>query len=116
MIPTIFILPRNKGSVNRKDTKIMTDENKKFLARINAYAEDVLGEIDPQKTPVSMQLEKLKPIMEEIAAERNVSLEDIFILYMDLQSEASFASQKKLEDSLQDLNAGFDGSMPLLFR
>lgn len=96
--------------------KIMTDENKKFLARINAYAEDVLGEIDPQKTPVSMQLEKLKPIMEEIAAERNVPLEDIFILYMDLQSEASFTSQKKLEDSLQDLNDGFDGSMPLLFR
>ena len=89
---------------------------KKFLARINAYAEDVLGEIDPQKTPVSMQLEKLKPIMEEIAAERNVPLEDIFILYMDLQSEASFTSQKKLEDSLQDLNDGFDGSMPLLFR
>lgn len=96
--------------------KIMTDENKKFLARINAYAEDVLGEIDPQKTPVSMQLKKLKPIMEEIAAERNVPLEDIFILYMDLQSEASFTSQKKLEDSLQDLNDGFDGSMPLLFR
>ena len=94
----------------------MTDENKKFLARINAYAEDVLGEIDPQKTPVSMQLEKLKPIMEEIAAERNVPLEDIFILYMDLQSEASFTSHKKLEDSLQDLNDGFDGSMPLLFR
>lgn len=94
----------------------MTDENKKFLARINAYAEDVLGEIDPQKTPVSMQLKKLKPIMEEIAAERNVPLEDIFILYMDLQSEASFTSQKKLEDSLQDLNDGFDGSMPLLFR
>lgn len=94
----------------------MTDENKKFLERINAYAEDVLGEIDPQKTLVSMQLEKLKPIMEEIAAERNVSLEDIFILYMDLQSEASFTSQKKLEDSLQDLNDGFDGSMPLLFR
>ena len=94
----------------------MTDENKKFLERINAYAEDVLGEIDPQKTLVSMQLEKLKPIMEEIAAERNVPLEDIFILYMDLQSEASFTSQKKLEDSLQDLNDGFDGSMPLLFR
>ena len=95
----------------------MTDETIPIIAMsANAYAEDVLGEIDPQKTPVSMQLEKLKPIMEEIAAERNVPLEDIFILYMDLQSEASFTSQKKLEDSLQDLNDGFDGSMPLLFR
>ena len=36
----------------------MTDENKALLARINAYAEDVLGEIDPQKVQVSRQLEQ----------------------------------------------------------
>lgn len=94
----------------------MTEENRIVLARINAYAENVLGEIDPQKVPVSAQLEKLKPIMEEIAAEKGMSLEDMFILYMDIQSEASCASQKKLEDSLQDLNDGTDGGMPLLFR
>ncbi|MCX4306186.1 MAG: hypothetical protein OSJ69_10350 [Acetatifactor sp.] len=94
----------------------MTDENREILARINAYAEDVLGETDPQKVPVSAQLEKLKPVMEEIAAEKKMSLEDLFILYMDLQSEASCASQKKLEESLQDLNDGTDGGMPLLFR
>ena len=67
----------------------MTEENKKLLARINAYAESSLGEIDPQKVPVSQQLEQLKPIMEEIAKEKNMSMEDMFILYMDLQSEAS---------------------------
>ncbi len=94
----------------------MTDENREILARINAYAEDVLGETDPQKVPVSAQLEKLKPVMEEIAAEKKMSLEDLFILYMDLQSEVSCASQKKLEESLQDLNDGADGGMPLLFR
>lgn len=94
----------------------MTDENREILARINAYAEDALGETDPQKVPVSAQLEKLKPVMEEIASEKKMSLEDLFILYMDLQSEASCASQKKLEESLQDLNDGADGGMPLLFR
>ncbi len=93
----------------------MTEENKKILERINAYAENTLGEIDPQKVQVSVQLEKLKPIMEEIAKEKGISLEDMFILYMDLQSEASCLTQKKLEDSLQDLNEGTDG-MPLLFR
>ena len=46
----------------------MTDENRKLLERINAYAENVLGEIDPQKVQVSVQLEKLRPVMEEIAA------------------------------------------------
>ena len=47
----------------------MTDENRKILERINAYAENTLGEIDPQKVQVSVQLEQLKPVMEEIAAE-----------------------------------------------
>lgn len=94
----------------------MTEENRKILARINAYAEDKLGEIDPQKVPVSEQLQKLRPVMEEIAAEKGMALEDLFILYMDLQTEASLATQKKLEDSLQDLNDGPDGGMPLLFR
>lgn len=94
----------------------MTDENRKILERINNYAENVLGEIDPQKIQVSVQLEKLKPIMEEIAAEKNMSLEDMFILYMDLQSEASCATNQKLKESLQDINDGFDGGSPLLFR
>lgn len=94
----------------------MTDENKALLARINAYAENVLGEIDPQKVPVSLQLEKLKPIMDEIAGEKGISVEEVFILYMDLQSEASVATNKKLEESLRDINDGFDGGSPLLFR
>ncbi len=92
----------------------MTNEQRQILQRINAYSENVLGEIDPQKVQVSMQLEKLKPIMEEIAKEKNMSLEDMFILYMDLQTEASCESQRKLKDTLQDLNHG-DG-MPMLFR
>lgn len=92
----------------------MTDEQRQFLNRINAYAENVLGDIDPQKVPVSMQLEKLKPIMQEIAEEKNMSLQDVFILYMDLQTEAACASEQKLRDSLQDINDG-DGA-PLLFR
>lgn len=92
----------------------MTDENREILNRINSYAEQVMGDIDPQKVQVSVQLDKLRPIMEEIAAEKNMSLEDFFILYMDIQSEASCLSDQKLRDQLQDLNEG-DGS-PLLYR
>ena len=47
----------------------MTDEELKMLKRINDYAEKELADIDPQKTAVSYQLEKLRPVMEEIAAE-----------------------------------------------
>ena len=64
----------------------MTDENKKIWERISIYAEEVLKDIDPQKTQVSVQLDALRPVMEEIAKEKSMSLEDVFILYMDLAS------------------------------
>ncbi len=94
----------------------MSSEDRKLLERINQYAENMLGEIDPQKVQVSIQLEKLKPVMEEIAAEKGMSLEDVFILYMDLQSEASCATNTKLKEDLRDLNNTPDGKSPLLFR
>jgi DNA-binding phage protein len=103
-----------RKGIYKKEVIKMTNEHREILQRINSYSENVLGEIDPQKVQVSMQLEKLKPIMEEIAKEKNMSLEDMFILYMDLQTEASCESQRKLKDTLQDLNHG-DG-MPMLFR
>ncbi len=92
----------------------MTDENRKILERINSYSESVLGDIDPQKVPVGAQLEKLKPVMQEIADEKGMTLEDVFVLYMDLQTEASVNTQNKLKDTLQDVN--FGEGMPLLFR
>lgn len=92
----------------------MTDEQRKILERINKYAEKVMADIDPQKVPVSTQLATLRPIMEEIAGEMNMSLTDFFILYMDLQSEASCRSEQKLREELQDLNDG--NGMPILFR
>lgn len=92
----------------------MTDEQRELLSRINSYSESVLGDIDPQKVPVSTQLEKLKPIMEEIAKEKNMTLEDVFILYMDIQTEASVLSEQKLQEELRDINV--DGGSPLLFR
>ena len=55
----------------------MTQEDKKILQRINDYANEVMPDIDPQKTQVSVQLEKLKPIMEQIAGELGISLEDM---------------------------------------
>lgn len=93
----------------------MTDENRKLLSRINSYAENVLSDINPQKVQVSSQLTKLKPVMEEIAKERGISVEDVFILYMDLQSEAVVESEQKLRDSLEDLNTG-DGVSNFSFR
>lgn len=84
----------------------MTQENKEILDRINAYAEEALADIDPQKTRISFQLEALKPIMQEIADEKGMSVEDIFILYMDLASEAAVDAEKELQASLDDEGDG----------
>ncbi len=78
----------------------MTQEDKKILQRINDYANEVMPDIDPQKTQVSVQLEKLKPIMQTIADEQGISLEDMFIKYMDLASEMAIITEQKMKSSL----------------
>lgn len=86
----------------------MTSENKEILDRINAYAEEALADIDPQKTRISFQLEALKPIMQKIADEKDMSVEDVFILYMDLASEASVEAENQLQATLdEDGDANF---------
>lgn len=86
----------------------MTPEDKKILDRINAYAEKALADIDPQKTRISFQLEALRPVMEELSKETGKSVEDIFILYMDLASEAAVEAEKQLQATLEDdENANF---------
>ena len=82
----------------------MTKEQEVMLNRINQYAEEVMGDLDPQKTPVSVQLEKLKPIMKTIAAEQGRPLEDIFIEYMDLASEFSVKNAQQFKEDYLDFD------------
>ena len=89
----------------------MTDKEKVFLDRINEYADKVLDGIDPQKTKVSFQLEKLKPVMEEIAAEEGIAVEDVFIRYMDLASERGVNVEKKFQSTMGNMNS-YGDSMP----
>ena len=83
----------------------MNKEDEKFLNRINDYADKVLGHIDPQKTQVSYQLEQLKPVMEEIAAEEGVAIESVFIRYMDLASERSVVMERKFQSTMGNMNS-----------
>ena len=92
----------------------MTAKDIEILQRINKYAEEKLGDIDPQKTQVSAQLSVLMPKLQEIADELGISLEDMFIKYMDLQSEASFVNEMKMRESFSDLSNDTDN--PILFR
>lgn len=83
----------------------MTEQDRIFLNRINKYAEEALKDIDPQNTHVSEQLEKLRPIMEELAGELNIPIEDVFIKYMDLASEQGVEAENKYRE---DLGPDFD--------
>lgn len=83
----------------------MTKEDEIFLDRINEYADKVLDGIDPQKTQVSFQLEKLRPIMEELAKENNASVEETFIRYMDLATERSVTLERKFQSTLGNMNS-----------
>ncbi len=89
----------------------MTDEDKEFLDRITAYAEKVMADIDPDPTvtPISTQLEYLRPVMEEISKETGKSVEDIFIRYMDLASTAAAKKQAEFEEDFVDFTEPNNG-------
>ncbi|MGN0430996.1 MAG: hypothetical protein ACI4EQ_01410 [Lachnospiraceae bacterium] len=93
----------------------MTAEDRKFLSRINKYAEETMADIDPQKVQVGAQLDKLRPILQEIADEQGLPLEDIFIRYMDLQSEAACLTDAKMRSEYEDELRSPDG-MPFFYR
>ena len=82
----------------------MTKEQETMLNRINRYAEQEMADIDPQKTPISVQLEKLRPIMETIASEQGRPLEEIFIEYMDLASEFSVEKARQFKEDYPDFD------------
>lgn len=81
----------------------MAPEDKALLDRINEYADRVLKDFDPQKTRVSFQLDKIKPIMEEIAKEKGSTVEEIFIKYMDLASEVTASKETKFQNTIGNM-------------
>lgn len=90
-------------TLNEKDFQFLSDEDKDMLGRISAYSQKVIGDVDPQKIRISEQLEKLKPIMQEIATERNMPLEDVFIKYMDLATLVNAKKDQKFKEDMHDL-------------
>ena len=80
----------------------MTSEEREMFTRIREYADEALKDFDtdPQKTPISFQLQKLRPVMQEIAIEKRMSVEDVFIKYMDLASEDAVEREKQFQGFL----------------
>lgn len=75
----------------------MTDFDKEFLMQISDYADKVMPGEDISKLQTHEQIKKLRPILQEIAMKYKMSVEDVFIKYMDLLSEQTVAIENKFK-------------------
>ena len=81
----------------------MTKEDREFLKQITEYADEVMGDIDPEKVRISEQLDKLRPVLQKLAMVHKMPVEDVFIKYMDLATEAALEKNKKFEDDYKEI-------------
>ncbi|MCR5397927.1 MAG: hypothetical protein K6E68_00160 [Lachnospiraceae bacterium] len=81
----------------------MTKEDREMLNKIMEYADKVMPDVDPEKVRVSEQIEKLRPILQELAMEKGMPVEDIFIKYMDLATENALEYEQKMKDDFGDI-------------
>lgn len=81
----------------------MTKEDREFLGKIMAYADEVMGDVDPEKVRISEQLDKLRPVLQELAMIYKMPVEDVFIKYMDLATEAALEKNKKFENDYKEI-------------
>ena len=84
----------------------MTAEDREFLQTIMDYAEEVMPDIDPQKVRISKQIEKLRPILQELAMKHKMSVEDTFIKYMDLATEHAIKYQNQMNEQFKEAFEG----------
>ncbi len=91
-------------TLNSKDFDFLNEDDKELLNRVSAYSEKVLGDVSPEQVRISEQLDKLRPVMQELAEERKTSLEDIFIKYMDLASLVLAKKDEKFKEDMQDFD------------
>jgi len=81
----------------------MTQEDREFLGKITAYADEVMGDIDPEKVRISEQLDKLRPVLQELAMIHKMPVEDVFIKYMDLATEAAIEKNNKFNEDYKEI-------------
>lgn len=81
----------------------MTDTDRAMLNRIQEYAEEVMPDIDPEKVRISEQIDKLRPVLQQIAMEQSMPVEDVFIKYMDLATERALEYEQKMKSDFGDI-------------
>lgn len=75
-----------------------------ILDRINVYADEVLKDVDPERSRVSDRLAALRPVMEQLAQEYHKSLAEIFVIYMDTNTETSAAEEQNYQKKMSEMD------------
>lgn len=81
----------------------MNAEDRAMLTRIMEYADQVMPDIDPEKVRISEQIDKLRPVLQQIAMENSMKVEDVFIKYMDLATENAIEYENKMKADFGDI-------------
>lgn len=81
----------------------MNADDRLMLNRIMEYAEEVMPNIDPEKVRISEQIDKLRPILQTIAMEKAMPVEEVFIKYMDLATENALEYEQKMKADFGDI-------------
>ncbi len=81
----------------------MNAEDREMLTRIMNYADKVMPDIDPEKVRVSEQIDKLRPVLQQIAMEKSLPVEEVFIKYMDLATENAVEYENKMKADFGDI-------------
>ena len=79
--------------MTRNDKKRMVDE-------IQEYADVVLKDINKEQVPVSIQIDMLKPKMQEMAEKYSIEMTDVFIMYMDAISEIQARKEEEFQQKI----------------
>lgn len=74
----------------------MTDQDKELLMYISDYADKVMPGEDIGKMQTQKQIMNLRPILQEMAMKYKMSVEDLFVKYMDLLSEQTTTLETKM--------------------
>lgn len=79
----------------------MTAQDREFLNQINAFAEENMANVDPEKVRISEQLDMLRPILEKLAMAYSLPIEEVFMKYMDLATEAAVEREAKFKEEFK---------------
>ena len=83
----------------------MTTEDREFINEIYKYINENLKDMesDPRKNPISEQIKALRPILQELAMKYEIPVEDAFIRYMDLASEAAVERDREYKSKFEGI-------------